>query len=125
VMNATIGPMFEPDYIDQFRMYMEAKDVLTYALCGIDLRSKNRCDGFLFKTAFDTVEKAVMEPPILLKVKEGALNLLEEVLAYLKGGEGDYDKLFKQTMELLDELDVENEGVVERMYVSGRLRGYV
>ena len=124
-MNATVGPMFEPDYIDQFRMYMEAKDVLTYALCGIDLRSKNRCDGFLFKTTLDTVEKAVMEPPILLKVKKGALNLLEEVLAYLKSGEGDYDGLFKQTMELLDELDAENEGVVERMCISGRLRGYV
>jgi hypothetical protein len=125
VMIATIGPMFEPDYIDQFRMYMEAKDALTYALCGIDLRSKNRCDGFLFKTALDTVEKAVMEPSILLKAEEGALNLLEEVLAYLKNGEGDYDGLFKQTMELLDELDAENEGVVERMCISGRLRGYV
>ncbi len=64
VMIATIGPMFEPDYIDQFRMYMEAKEVLTYALCGIDLRSKNRCDGFLFKTALYAVEKAVREPPI-------------------------------------------------------------
>jgi hypothetical protein len=124
-MNATIGPMFEPDYIDQFRMYMEAKDVLTYALCGVDLRSKNRCDGFLFKTALDTVEKAVREPPILLKVKEGTLNLLQEVLTYLKGGEGDCDKLFNQTMELLDELDAENEGVVEKMCISGRLRGYV
>jgi hypothetical protein len=124
-MNTAVGPMFESDYIDQFRMYMEAKDVLTYALCGIDLRSKNRCDGFLFKTAFDTMEKAVMEPPILLKAEEGALNLLEEVLAYLKSGEGDHDGLFKQTMELLDELDAENEGVVERMCISGRLRGYV
>jgi hypothetical protein len=55
MMNATIGPMFEPDYIDQFRMYMEAKDAL----------------------------------------------------------------------KLLDELDMENEGVVEKMYLSGRLKGYV
>jgi hypothetical protein len=124
-MNTTIGPMFEPDYIDQFRMYMEAKDVLTYALCGIDPRSKNRCNGFLFKTALHVVEKAVREPPILLKVKESTLNLLQEVLTYLKGGEGDYDKLFNQTMELLDELDAENEGVVEKMCISGRLRGYV
>jgi hypothetical protein len=117
--------MFEPDYVDQFHMYMEAGDVLTYALCGIDLRSKNRCDGFLFKTALDIVEKAVREPPILLKVKEGTLNLLQEVLTYLKGGEGDCDRLFNQTMELLDELDAENEGVVEKMCISGRLRGYV
>jgi hypothetical protein len=71
------------------------------------------------------VEKAVREPPILLKVKESTLNLLQEVLTYLKGGEGDYDKLFNQTMELLDELDAENEGVVEKMCISGRLRGYV
>jgi hypothetical protein len=124
-MNTTIGPMLEPDYIDQFRMYMEAKDVLTYTLCGIDLHSKNRCDGFMFKTALDTVEKAVMEPHILLKAEEGALNLLEEVLACLKSGQGDYDGLFKQTMELLDDLDAENEGVVERMCISDRLRGYV
>jgi hypothetical protein len=125
MMNTIISPMFEPDYVDQFHMYMEAGDVLTYALCGIDLRSKNRCDGFLFKTALDTVEKAVREPPILLKVKEGTLNLLQEVLTYLKGGEGDYDKLFNQTMKLINELDAENEGVVEKMRISGRLRGYV
>jgi hypothetical protein len=125
MMNAIIGPMFEPDYVDQFHMYMEAGDVLTYALCGIDLRSKNRCDGFLFKTALDIVEKAVREPPILLKVKEGTLNLLQEVLTYLKSGEGDHDKLFNQTMKLINELDAENEGVVEKMRISGRLRGYV
>jgi hypothetical protein len=53
--NTIIGPMFEPDYIDQFRMYMEAKDAL----------------------------------------------------------------------KLLDELDMENEGVVEKMYLSGRLKGHV
>jgi hypothetical protein len=51
-------------------MYMEAKKVLTYTLCGIDLRSKNRCDGFMFKTTLDTVEKAVMEPHILLIPEE-------------------------------------------------------
>jgi len=125
VMNATIGPMFEPDYIDQFRMYMEAKEVLTYALCGIDLRSKNKCDGFLFKTALDTVKKAVREPPILLKIKEGVLSLLQEVLAYLKGGEGSYNNLFTQIKKLLDELDMEDKSVVEKMYLSGRLKGHV
>jgi hypothetical protein len=55
MMNTTIGPMFEPDHIDQFRMYMEAKDALM----------------------------------------------------------------------LLDELDTKNEGVVEKMYFSGRLKGHV
>jgi hypothetical protein len=55
VMIAAVGPMFETDYIDKFRMYMEAKDAL----------------------------------------------------------------------KLFDELDMENEGVVEKMYLSGRLRGHV
>jgi hypothetical protein len=55
VMIAAVGPMFETDYIDKFRMYMEAKDAL----------------------------------------------------------------------KLLDELDKENEGVVEKMYLSGRLKGHV
>jgi hypothetical protein len=55
MMNTTIGPMFEPDYIDQFRMYMEAKDAL----------------------------------------------------------------------KLFDELDMENEGVVEKICLSGRLKGHV
>jgi hypothetical protein len=55
VMIAAVGPMFETDYIDKFRMYMEAKDAL----------------------------------------------------------------------KLLDELDMENEGVVEKMYLSGRLKGHV
>ena len=54
-MIAAVGPMFEPDYIDQFRMYMEAKDAL----------------------------------------------------------------------KLFDELDTENEGVVEKMCLSGRLKGHV
>jgi hypothetical protein len=54
-MNATIGPIFEPDYIDQFHMFMEAKDAL----------------------------------------------------------------------KLFDELDTENEGLVEKMCLSGRLKGYV
>ena len=125
-MIATVGPMFEPDYIDQFRMYMEAKDALTYALCGIDLRSKNRCNGFLFKTALHAVEKAVRESPILLKIKEGVLSLLQEVLTCLKGGEGSYNNLFVQIKKkLLDELDTENEGVMEKMYLSGRLKGHV
>lgn len=70
-MNATIGPMFEPDYINQFRMYMEAKEVLT------------------------------------------------------KGGEGSYNTLFTHIKKLLDELDMENKGVVEKMYLSGRLKGHV
>jgi hypothetical protein len=52
---ATVGPIFEPDYIDQFRMYMEAKDAL----------------------------------------------------------------------KLFDELDTENEGLVEKMCLSGRLKGHV
>jgi hypothetical protein len=55
MMIATVGPMFEPDYIDQFRMYMEAKDAL----------------------------------------------------------------------KLFDELDMENEGLVEKMCLSGRPKGYV
>jgi hypothetical protein len=55
MMIAAVGPMFEPDYIDQFRMYMEAKDAL----------------------------------------------------------------------KLFDELDTENEGLVEKMCLSGRLKGYV
>jgi hypothetical protein len=50
-----VGHMFEPDYIDQFRMYMEAKDAL----------------------------------------------------------------------KLFDELDMENEGLVEKMCLSGRLKGHV
>jgi hypothetical protein len=55
MMIAAVGPMFEPDYIDQFRMYMEAKDAL----------------------------------------------------------------------KLFDELDMENEGLVEKMCLSGRPKGYV
>jgi hypothetical protein len=55
VMIDAVGHMFEPDYIDQFRMYMEAKDAL----------------------------------------------------------------------KLFDELDMENEGLVEKMCLSGRLKGHV
>jgi hypothetical protein len=55
VMIAAVGPMFEPDYIDQFRMYMEAKDA----------------------------------------------------------------------MKLFDELDTENEGLVEKICLSSRLKGHV
>jgi hypothetical protein len=55
VMIATVGPIFEPDYIDQFHMFMEAKDAL----------------------------------------------------------------------KLFDELYTENEGLVEKMCLSGRLKGYV
>jgi hypothetical protein len=55
VMIAAVGPMFEPDYIDQFRMYMEAKDAL----------------------------------------------------------------------KLFNELDMENEELVEKMCLSGRLKGHV
>ena len=50
---------------------------------------------------------------------------MEEVLAYLKGGERNHIGLFTQIKKLLDELDAENEGVVEKMCISGRLRGYV
>jgi len=53
------------------------------------------------------------------------MSLLQEVLAYLKGGEGNYNNLFTQIKKLLDELDTENEGVVEKMYLSGRLKGHV
>jgi hypothetical protein len=55
VMIAAVGPMFEPDYIDQFQLFMEAKDAL----------------------------------------------------------------------KLFDELDTENEGLVEKMCLSGRLKGHV
>ena len=118
------GPTFEPDYTIQFFEYMKAREVLTQALCAIDLRSKGKLDRFLFKTALETVERAVREPPALL-ITKGALNLLEDVLKYLKCGEGDPDMLLNQTMGLIDEIDRENRHVVEMMFRKGMPIGYV
>jgi len=124
MMGTGIGPTFEPDYTIRFFAYIRAREVLTQVLCAIDLRSKNLIDRFLFQTALKVVEDAVREPPALL-VAKGALNLLKEVLVYLKSGEGQPDRLSAQTMKLIDEIDNENRDAVEMMFRKGMPQGYV
>jgi hypothetical protein len=124
MMRASAGPTFEPDYVIQFFAYLRAKDVLTNTLCAADLRSKGKLSSFLFRTALAVVEGAIREPPALLAAKPDALKLLEQVLKYLKDGEGDPERLFEQAMKLIDEMDAENRYVVEMMFSKG-IRGYV
>jgi hypothetical protein len=135
---------FEPAYVQEFNLYLELKDLLTYSLCGIDLHSKGRRaeNSILIRFAIATLEKFLSKQndallSMLVKVKEelegqsssvreNLLKFLEKVLLVLKNEKplqkNEYDEMFNSLKVLLDKLTSINRDVEEKMLARYRYR---
>jgi len=135
---------FEPVYVQEFNLYLELKDLLTYSLCGIDLHSKGRRaeNSILIRFAIATLEKFLSKQndallSMLVKVKEelegqsssvreDLLKFLRNVLSVLKNEtqlrENEYDEMFNSLKILLDKLTLINRDVEEKMLARYRYR---